>query len=142
MYFFSHFPIPSCSASSLFIFINIHHENELSINSSRPPLPFFYLLHYLPSSPPLVTLYFVFFHTFVLKLYFIPTAPFYTTFTHMSNYSLSFMMALVTYIYQPYRTVFSASLSSTYFNYLITHILIKINFSQLFRQRCEWNDEN
>lgn len=119
MYFFSHFPIPSCSASSLFIFINIHHENELSINSSRPPLPFFYLLHYLPSSPPLVTLYFVFFHTFVLKLYFIPTAPFYTTFTHMSNYSLFF--------YDGTRDIHLSTLSHCLFCFIVVDVFQLFN---------------
>lgn len=109
--------------SSLFVFINIHHENELSINSSSL---FYSLLHYFLSS------HIIAFKALLFRLH-IHSTPLFRC--HMREIFIpsSFMMALVTHIYQDHTrfvSLFSISLpflflstSLTYFNYLITHMV-------------------
>lgn len=122
-FLFRHALLLHCSSSSTFIM-------KMSFRLiALVPLSLFSIYYIICHHPLLSSHYTLSFFTHLSWSFISSQPPRFIQHSHTCRIILfSFMMALVTYIYQPYRTVFSASLSSTYFNYLITHILIKINF--------------
>lgn len=118
-FLFRHAPLLHCSSSSAFIM-----KMSFRLIALVPLLPLsLYSIYYVICHLPLPSHYTLSFFTH-LSWSFIPSQPpHFIQHSHTCRIILFlFMMALVTHIYQPYRTVFCASLSSTYFNYLITHI--------------------